>query len=114
VVDACEKRPDYILRQSGFWLDDCRLDRGADVGNGRTERAADKFYSLDSVSSQKNQICLEKPYCDPPEGPGRPSTNGFIIIDILKRGRYKYAIYKHNGTPLTALPNGELCLTEQL
>jgi len=55
----------------------------------------------------KNRIVIRR------KAPGRPSTNGFIIIDILKRGRYKYAIYKHNGTPL-ALLNGELCLTEQL
>jgi hypothetical protein len=37
VVDACEKHPCHILRQSRFWLDDCRLDRGNDVGNGRTK-----------------------------------------------------------------------------
>ena len=43
----------------------------------------------------------------------RNLANG-LIIDILKLGRYKCAIYKHNGTPLTALLNGELCLTEQL
>lgn len=49
VVDACEKRPDYILRQFGFWLDCCRLDCGADVGNCRAERTADEFDFVDVV-----------------------------------------------------------------
>jgi hypothetical protein len=37
VVAAREKFPDYILCQSGFWLDDCRLGGCHDVGNGRAE-----------------------------------------------------------------------------
>ena len=65
-----------------------------------------RFVTKETTFALKNRIVIS----------GRPQvgllSNG-LIIDILKRGRYQCAIYKHNGIPLTALLSGELCLTEQ-
>jgi excisionase family DNA binding protein len=43
----CEKRPVNILRQSDFWLDDCRLGICNDMGNDRTQRTSYQSSFLD-------------------------------------------------------------------
>jgi hypothetical protein len=62
VVDACKERPDYILRQFGFWLDGRWLDCGADVGYSRAERTTDEFDFVDVSLLETTEVQVLKYY----------------------------------------------------